>query len=436
MDNGTIRVSSVVDLGAIQSGMPQAASLVEQATARMVEAFVRAQAASKAASQSVLVDWAGRPLATVTADAEKMGSSLAGAGEHTVSSSREAREAIRGLGEEVGVHLPRFVSSFLAGLGPVSGIMSAAFAPIAVVGLVEVLAKIPDALEKGIDWLHGWTAQAKEAFEESTKAAVKWQTDVIDMQSRLRAVQLIGVEGMKKYGLESALNTQNINEVSAALDRLQVQASKAHAVLIDAGKEARAPGSAGFDPEDLKRRMTPYGARESAPSNQDVEKAQAEIKELEPAIESLKSKLTDLSIKAKEIPAEAAAAAAKTAEESMKKAEEAAKRSQELMDRWAKERWEAFSKEYAKEQELKGSEAAADLAAAGALAEQQKKTSADMVKSMAELDGLRQKDAAKVVEIQKQGGDRPLGSRPGTGKVPRGADHHGPEGPPGQAEGD
>ena len=54
-----LRVTTALDLAGFQTGMPQAASMVETNTARMVRSFQGVQAASKTASQSVLYDWAG-----------------------------------------------------------------------------------------------------------------------------------------------------------------------------------------------------------------------------------------------------------------------------------------------------------------------------------------------------------------------------------------
>ena len=78
------------------------------------------------------------------------------------SSTREAREAIRGMGEELGVHMPRFVSSYLTSLGGIAPIMAMAFAPIAVIGLIEVLGRVPDAITKITDSLMGWDAAGKK----------------------------------------------------------------------------------------------------------------------------------------------------------------------------------------------------------------------------------------------------------------------------------
>ena len=162
----------------------------------------------------------GSDLATAGDGADTSFGKMGEGARSVTGNTRETREALRGLGEEIGVTMPRFVSSWLASLGPVSGIMSVAFAPIAVIGLIEVLEKIPGALQKGIDWLHGWTAEAKKAFEETAHDELEWEMRTIRMDERLRAIALIGVEGMKKWGLEATINSQNYDQVKNKVTEL------------------------------------------------------------------------------------------------------------------------------------------------------------------------------------------------------------------------
>jgi hypothetical protein len=220
------------------------------------------------------------------------------------SSTRETREALRGLGEEIGITMPRFVSAGLASLGPVSTVMAAAFAPIVVVGLIEVLAKVPAALQKGIDWLNGWDAAAKKAFEDSTRSALAWQTSVIGINERLRAIPLIGLEGTDLMHAKMAVNKQDLDEVAKKLDELRAKQSDLQEI---AG--VKPPG---FVPGSIEQELEPGGTLRPktppppAPSHEDVEKAKTQLKELDPVIKELADKYTDLTIKAKEYAAEAA----------------------------------------------------------------------------------------------------------------------------------
>src|ERR1700676_35120 len=104
-----LRVGSQFDVGPILAGVNQSVDAIEAGTARMNMRFNRLGAESEAALNK------------------------------TVFSSMEARHAIHGLGEELGIHMPRFVQTFVSHLGGVGPAMAAAFTPIAIFGVAEVL---------------------------------------------------------------------------------------------------------------------------------------------------------------------------------------------------------------------------------------------------------------------------------------------------------
>jgi hypothetical protein len=276
--------------------------------------------ADLAALRGAVADTCSGMASDVGAAGDKAGESFTGMGEgaHKVSGQmRETREALRGLGEELGVTMPRFVNSWLASLGGVSTVMAAAFAPIAVIGLIEVLGKIPAALEKGIDWLHGWTAAVKKAFEESTKEALEFQERTIRLNERLRAIALIGEEGMKKWNLEAVVNSKNYKELADKIDELNAKLVKAREVagikppgwIAGQGEAAREMAAILEGGERQGQSM----AKVVSHSHEEVEKAKTTVQELEQAIKLLTAQLDDLTVKSKEIPAQAAAAARDTA---------------------------------------------------------------------------------------------------------------------------
>lgn len=75
----------------------------------------------------------------MTASFEQIGTASQEAAAKMEFSATEARHAFHGLGEEVGIRIPRFVQSFVAHLGGVGPALAAAFAPVAIIGLAEVL---------------------------------------------------------------------------------------------------------------------------------------------------------------------------------------------------------------------------------------------------------------------------------------------------------
>lgn len=187
-DDDTLRIVSQFDVGGIQAGMSEAATAVEQGTARMNESFGQ--------------------MATVSE-----------------YSATEARHALHGLGEEIGIHVPRFVQSFVAQLGGVGPVLAASFAPIAVIGLVEVLGQIPEALDKGINKLNGWNEAAAKAFKDATAGAIKFEKENITINEEIAKIGLIGKTGVEKFDAELAIaagTTQKLKDLQKEYnDRLE-----------------------------------------------------------------------------------------------------------------------------------------------------------------------------------------------------------------------
>src|SRR5208282_5290535 len=139
-----LEVGALIRLDQILPGLDRMASATEAAAERMNNSFTRLQSGLVLSSGAMFdLQKAGVDTGSlVVPSVDKIPPALGRAS----GAGREAREAMRGIGEEMGVHLPRFVSSFLASIGPIGGIMAAAFAPIAIIGLIEFLDKIPGAI--------------------------------------------------------------------------------------------------------------------------------------------------------------------------------------------------------------------------------------------------------------------------------------------------
>ncbi len=131
-------------------------------------------------------------------------------GAETGYSMTEARHGVMLLGEEFGVHIPRALTSFLAGLGPIGGAMEAAFPFLAIaVGatlLLEHLVKMREEGEKltenqlkfGIAVQNAFNALDKQLLEAGIRAdelnqnhlgALKKQLELIDRQSMSELVK-------------------------------------------------------------------------------------------------------------------------------------------------------------------------------------------------------------------------------------------------------
>lgn len=108
-------------------------------------------------------------------------------GRETSGSMMEARHSVMLLGEEFGVHLPRALTTFIAGLGPIGAAMSAAFPFLAIVVgatlLIEHLQKVKEEGEK--------LTESQMAFG-TTVANVMNQLDEKLLQAGIRTDELNG----------------------------------------------------------------------------------------------------------------------------------------------------------------------------------------------------------------------------------------------------
>lgn len=180
----TLRILTQVEVAGIQAGMAESAAAVETHTQAMKASFEELR-------------------------------------EATDYSVTEARHAFHGLGEEIGIHVPRFVQSFVAQLGGVGPVLAAAFTPIAVIGLVEVLGEIPKKLEEGIGYLHGWNEEAKKDFKEATDAAVEFEHHEIKLNEEIAKIGLIGLKGPEKYAAELKIVGSTTAELLALQNDLE-----------------------------------------------------------------------------------------------------------------------------------------------------------------------------------------------------------------------
>lgn len=137
------------------------------------------------------------------------------AGGETGFSMMEARHSVMMLGEEFGIHLPRALAGFIAGLGPLGPALEAAFPFLAIAGLatllLEHLSKMHEAGEKlAADQISFGTA-AQNAFNALDEKLV---------QAKIRADELRNDHlGALKLQLEM-IDHQSLSELIHSFDEL------------------------------------------------------------------------------------------------------------------------------------------------------------------------------------------------------------------------
>ncbi len=132
----------------------------------------------------------------------------------------EARHALHGVGEEIGIHIPRFIQSFLVQLGPVGPALASAFSIIAIIGIVQLVAeKLPEAFGKLTEVLTGWGESAKKQYEGVLEANRKVEEGLLHFQMRLNEAMGKPAETNLELVRSKLVETQRqIVQVTAAIE--------------------------------------------------------------------------------------------------------------------------------------------------------------------------------------------------------------------------
>lgn len=132
--DNVLTMTARFDGSQLKAGLADAAQSVATSASAMGESFTTAD--SDASEQIQLLIQQVKELQT---QLDQLQTHAANAGRATAREMTEARHAIHGLGEEIGVHVPRYLQSFITQLPGVGAALAAAFSVIAVVGLIELV---------------------------------------------------------------------------------------------------------------------------------------------------------------------------------------------------------------------------------------------------------------------------------------------------------
>lgn len=150
-------------------------------------------------------------------EGQKLPKNLEEGGKAASYSMMEARHSVMLLGEEMGVRVPRAVSSLIAGIAPLGPLLQAAFPILGAIALVEVIEKIIDH------------------FEKAAEEAAKFATEQADVQSKAELTsQSLELENLKLEDqiakLEGRPTTNKLREellaVAVAAGQVSEQLSK------------------------------------------------------------------------------------------------------------------------------------------------------------------------------------------------------------------
>jgi hypothetical protein len=188
------------------------------------EILIRARDAFSAITKKARDEFKG-----LQADGKALGSSLDSVGangrkamDNLRGGTRDAQLALREIGQLAGVELPRAVTSFLARTSLIGPAMSAAFSAVAVVGLIDVLSKMPEAFEKISGAITGWDEKAKKVYQDQIDLNKKYidtlrEVERAEIDLRVRAGMITHTQG----ATEEIGNTQrDLDAKSAEIGRI------------------------------------------------------------------------------------------------------------------------------------------------------------------------------------------------------------------------
>jgi hypothetical protein len=155
--------------------------------------------------------------------AREMSDGVRGASGQVNYSMMEARHSVMMLGEEVGIHLPRSLTMFIASLGPIGPALEAAFPWLAVILgatlLIEHLSKLKENGDK--------TAEAWKHIEtEGTHALNKMGDELLQVEAQSDRLSGNSLAALQKQLL--LIDHQSMSELESTFDAL---ASKIDTVL-------------------------------------------------------------------------------------------------------------------------------------------------------------------------------------------------------------
>jgi hypothetical protein len=185
-------------------------------TTTVDQAFDKTEARAQqwAGNVDAAISGTGESFAKAGTAATSFGEEAESAGEATGGSMREARGAIALMGEEIGIHVPRHLQTFIAGLPGVQAAMSAAFAPVAIFALIEIGSKLIEKIKE----IAGHAQEVSEA----------WQKVQDDAES---AFQHTGDEILRVEAQIDELNHDKLGALEKELELID------HASLADLSKQ-------------------------------------------------------------------------------------------------------------------------------------------------------------------------------------------------------
>jgi len=206
-------------------------------------------------------------------------------------SATEARHALMGTGEMIGVHLPRFIASFVAHSETIGPILSAAFSTVAIVGMITILPELISKIGESATAMGGFGEAAKKAYDEALAANSRMITSSLELTEKYRELHSVGLSGSGKMTEDQRENAAALKETANALaqESRQLQAAQ----------------------DELKAHTTGWANWKGITWNtidgtaDRIDRLKATITNSTPVVEELRKKLDELKLSGAKLPIEA-----------------------------------------------------------------------------------------------------------------------------------
>ncbi|HKS95320.1 MAG TPA: hypothetical protein VJV74_04210, partial [Terriglobia bacterium] len=248
LDDQTMNLRVTVDSSQVAPGMDAAATQVAAGAAKMqttVASSLRAQGRSVDEVQQIYKQLGftgaqaaqeinaafGASMEEVAAKSEEVAARGHVAFGRMTGEITTARFAASGLSQELGLGMPRALTTFLARSETIGPILSKAFSVVAAVALAEIIAKLPDMIQSATDALEGFDDEAKKAFGDAVEADIRLVTQLAHHKDAMAEVGTIGTAGMGRIGAESAAAKIHVQDAAAAATELTRRLINAKAEL-------------------------------------------------------------------------------------------------------------------------------------------------------------------------------------------------------------
>jgi hypothetical protein len=332
----SLKIQVIVDGAQVTAGMANVTSTVEAATSKIKAAFGSVANAPEGIQAALMVlqtsaRQSADAVAAATAAINALGQSAAAAAPEVAEVGKAAQAAevqMTGMDRAMAMATGR-VAGMSVGLGMAGGalgrvgamsetlgpLLAAAF-PIIIIGAaVDLLAKLPDLIGEIADKYAGWDKAAQKTYDDLVAGNRRVMEENVRLADQIEAINLIGVEGAKKYRLAAGDNADSIKRWSALnADLLRQQiAIQAQIDKLHHSAPASVPGA-----EMMSEWFNRTGGQ--------VERLQKQLEGINAMEATVTQHLKELSqVEAPKIKAEGDAAGAKDAEKAAKEAERVAR---------------------------------------------------------------------------------------------------------------